>query len=171
MKAFWNVDVNDFGIFQQQFDNIFVSIEASPYKWSTSIISCCIQINSFIMVQEQFDNIFVSILASPYKCSPSIIPSCIQLNSSRMFQACEDGETKIVQLLLEHLNSDESGLNIKDKYGLTPFMWACYFGHKDVVKLLLDHPERIELNARDNGGWTAFIWACQKGHKMLSNCS
>ena len=33
---------------------------------------------------------------------------------------------------------------------MDPFMLACNHGHKDVVKLLLDHSEKIELNARDH---------------------
>ena len=83
----------------------------------------------------------------------------------KMLEACKSGETKVVQLLLERFNSEESGLNSKDKIGMTGFMWACKEGHKDVVKLLLDHSERIDLNARDNRGWTAFMQACYNGHK------
>ena len=82
-----------------------------------------------------------------------------------MIVACRNGETKVVQLLLERYNPEEIGLNIKDKFGTTPFMASCDDGHKDVVQLLLDHSGRIELNARDNDGWTAFMWACFNGHK------
>ena len=46
-------------------------------------------------------------------------------------------------------------------------MFACGNGHKDVVKLLLDHSERIELNARDNEGQTVFMFACGNGHKDI----
>ena len=49
--------------------------------------------------------------------------------------------------------------------GWTPFMWACWNGRKDVVKLFLDQSKRIELNARDNDGGTAFMLACYNGHK------
>merc|ERR1712062_356759 len=42
----------------------------------------------------------------------------------KMLEACKNGETKVVQLLLERCNSEESGLNIKDKFGMTPFMEA-----------------------------------------------
>ena len=83
----------------------------------------------------------------------------------KMLEACKSGETKVVQLLLERFNSEESGLNSKDKIGMTGFMWACYNGHKDVVQLLLDHSEKIELNARSNNGNTAFTCACLNGHK------
>ena len=81
----------------------------------------------------------------------------------KMFEACKSGETQIVKLLLERCNSEESGLNSKDEYGATALMWACFNGHKDVVKLLLD--SNIELNARSDYGDTALMWACQNGHK------
>ena len=47
-------------------------------------------------------------------------------------------------------------------------MFACYKGQKDVVKLLLDHSERLELNARGiDDGETAFMYACSYGHKGI----
>ena len=84
----------------------------------------------------------------------------------KMFEACQNGETKVVQLLLERCNSEESGLNTRDVDGWTPLMFACYNGHKDVVKLLLENSKRnIDLNARSNAGSTAFMFACKSGHK------
>ena len=68
----------------------------------------------------------------------------------KMFEACRDGETKVVQLLLEHYNSEESGNNIRGKCGKTALMAACINGHRDVVQLLLDYSERTELNTRSN---------------------
>ena len=44
-------------------------------------------------------------------------------------------------------------------------MSACYNGPKDVVKLLLDHSERIDLNTRDDNGRTALMLSCFYGHK------
>ena len=85
----------------------------------------------------------------------------------KMFEACKNGETKVVQLLLERCSSEESGLNIKDQRGQTPLMAACFFGHKDVVKLLLDHSKRIELNSKNKFGKTAFTLACKNGHKSV----
>ena len=47
-------------------------------------------------------------------------------------------------------------------------MYACYWGHKDVVKLLLDHSdEKIDFDAQDVNGWTAFMQACQGGHTIV----
>ena len=84
----------------------------------------------------------------------------------KIFVACQIGETKVVKLLLERCNSEESGLNIKDECGMTGLMWACFIGWKDVVQLLLNHSERIiELNPKDDLGVTAFMLACENGHK------
>ena len=63
------------------------------------------------------------------------------------------------------INSEESGVNIKDNNGFNALMVACKKGNKDVVQLLLDNSERhIDLNARNNGGLTAFMLACARGH-------
>ena len=84
----------------------------------------------------------------------------------KMLLACRTGKTQIVKLLLQHYNSEESGLKSKDENGWTPFMMACCKGHTDVVEFLLDHSEgNIDLNAKSMDGWTAFILACQHGHK------
>ena len=83
----------------------------------------------------------------------------------RMLEACEDGETKVVQLLLERFTFEENGLNIRDALGHTPFLAACAHGHKDVVQLLLDKSEgNINLNARNVWGETALVLACRGGH-------
>ena len=87
----------------------------------------------------------------------------------KMFEACKNGETKVVQLLLEYCNSEESGLNIKDNNRFTALMVACKNGHIEIIKLFLDSSERnIDLNARNNIGCTALIlsnysWIIQRG--------
>ena len=92
----------------------------------------------------------------------------------KMLEACRKGETKVVQLLLESCDNEESGLNIKNICGYTPFMIACLHGHKNVVQLLLDQ-KNIDLNTKTNRGYTAFMWACENGHtsvvKLLLNHS
>ena len=91
---------------------------------------------------------------------------------NRIFEACFSGKTRIVQLVLEH--SANTGntkdlrieLNAIEQNGGTAFMAACYNGHKDVVQLLLNYPDRtIDLNARTNNGTTAFMAACHNAHK------
>ena len=63
---------------------------------------------------------------------------------SKMFEACQNGRTKIVKMLLEHCNCEESGWNVKDEFGRTPLMMACQNGHKDVVKLFLERSNPFE---------------------------
>ena len=89
----------------------------------------------------------------------------LQRWKGKIFEACTTGKTEIVKILLQHYNSEESGLNVKGDYGRTPFIVACRNGHKDVVKLLLDNFEgNIDFNARNNLEWTAFMEACYQGH-------
>ena len=85
----------------------------------------------------------------------------------RLFEVCKRGDSKIVELLLDHSDS-KIELNAKHVYGWTAFMLACYKGHNDVVKLLLDHSEtNIDLNAISCIGRTAFMLACIQGHKNV----
>ena len=102
--------------------------------------------------------------------------------------ACRNGHNGVVQLLLDHSKridislflwtqrcckiapkySEGIELNTKSKIGMTGFMLACRRGHKEVVKLLLDHSNRIELNVRCNDeGYTRCILACIKGRKNV----
>ena len=75
----------------------------------------------------------------------------LKRSKGKMLKACKRGETTIVQLLMDHFNSEECGLNTRDTDGLTPFHWACYRGQTDIVKLLLEHSgSNINLNAKDN---------------------
>ena len=84
-----------------------------------------------------------------------------EMKKCKMLEACMSGESKVVQLLLECCNPEEIGLDTKDESGYTPFMLACLYGRKDVVKLLLDYSgPNIDLNERDNYGWTTFMYAC-----------
>ena len=61
----------------------------------------------------------------------------------KMFEACKNGQTKVVQLLLECCTSEESGLNIKDFLGRTKVAYiydlflrsACFCVNFDVNHL------------------------------------
>ena len=50
------------------------------------------------------------------------------------------------------------------------FMLACYFGKKDVVKLLLDHPrsQTIDFKAKDSNGDDAITITTKRGLKSLA---
>ena len=90
----------------------------------------------------------------------------LKRSKGKILRWCRRGETTVVQLLMDHFNSEESGLNARDTDGLTPFHWACYRGHTEIVKLLLEHSgSTINLNAKDDLDITAFMLACQRGRK------
>ena len=89
----------------------------------------------------------------------------------KMFEACQNGHSEVVKLLLEHYSSEENALNAKHKLcGQTAFMLACRNGHTEVVQILLNHSKSkdiIDLNTKDRYHKTAFTLACQNGHKEV----
>ena len=61
-------------------------------------------------------------------------------------------------LLLQH----GADVDVKNKYGLTPLMWAANNGHSDIASLLLQHGANIE--AKDEDGRTPLMYASSWGH-------
>jgi len=62
----------------------------------------------------------------------------------------------------------ESGadVNAKDNlFGRTALMIASFYGHKEVVELLLK--KGADVNAKDKNGRTALMIASKKGHKEI----
>jgi hypothetical protein len=49
-------------------------------------------------------------------------------------------------------------LHAKDNSGSTPLHCACYYGHAEVVKVLLK--KGADLHAKTNYGWTPLYYAC-----------
>ena len=106
----------------------------------------------FLKVSETWKNLAENVLIKRWK--------------GKIYEACDRGKTKVVQLLLEHCDADESGLNIKYNHGFTALIVACHNGRKDVVQLLLNNSEsNIDLNARTNQGCTGLMLACIRGQK------
>ena len=80
--------------------------------------------------------------------------------------ASQYGQLQIVELLLKNtdLNID---FNAKDTSGLTALIFACYNGHSDVVKIIMESSISlgIDLNAQEIvSGNTAFNAACERGY-------
>ncbi|RCH96668.1 hypothetical protein CU097_013763 [Rhizopus azygosporus] len=79
----------------------------------------------------------------------SVIAKCLTIASS-------NGRADILEKMLER-NVD---LNCTDNEasGITPLMYAAYFGRISCLHLLLQHSS-IKVNKQDKNGWTALTWA------------
>jgi len=76
-----------------------------------------------------------------------------------LHEAC-DGESRsaVIPLLLAHPDID---VNVKDKYGATPFFWACYGLTSCVREMLKD--SRVKVNEPDIQGHTPLWFASYSG--------
>ena len=77
-----------------------------------------------------------------------------------LYAACENGHDSVVSILLAHPDIDP---NLKDEYGITPFMTACYNGNPSCVRLLLQD-RRVLVNEPNNYGETPLRRAADRGH-------
>ena len=81
----------------------------------------------------------------------------------KLIEASRHGKIEIVKLLLERT---ETQLEARNEDGNTAFHLACFFGHNDVVQLLMNgHDKNIDLNIRGIGEMTALMMASLRGHK------
>ena len=71
-----------------------------------------------------------------------------RIMSSGFIEACYNGHTEIVTLLLEDSRID---VNKGDNDGTTGFIYACSNGQREIVSLLLED-SRIDVNKEDNTG-------------------
>ena len=83
--------------------------------------------------------------------------------------ACEEGYTRIVEMILENSSELNIDLNAKEDLGETAFHLASMSGHAKIVEMLINNYAEfnIDLNAKDDEGWTAFHYACQNGHPKI----
>ena len=73
--------------------------------------------------------------------------------------ACLDSErSAVIPLLLAHPDID-----VKSKYGNTPFMFACYDRIISCVREMLKD-SRVDVNETDNGGRTPLWYAARDGY-------
>ena len=85
---------------------------------------------------------------------------------SRLLELCRDGKLAEVRAALAR----GEDVNSKNSYGRTALMWAVWFKHNSIVKLLLDQPA-VDVNVKDKWGQTALHRAAYvnnaEGARML----
>jgi oxysterol-binding protein-related protein 1/2 len=85
-------------------------------------------------------------------------------------RSCRNGDTSTVKELLAKKDSGKHELNISCKgkarsnFGWTPLHLATYFGHKDVMEILLNR--NAEINAMNENGDTALHKASFIGREV-----
>jgi ankyrin repeat protein len=75
-----------------------------------------------------------------------------------LLSASKYGHIHVVKVLLE---ARTTNLNLKDREGWTPLMWAINYRHNGIVKLLLEH--KADVNTRDKTGMTPLHFATRYG--------
>ena len=93
----------------------------------------------------------------------------LKRNKKIFLEACRNGETKVVQLLLQDDESEGIDLNATDWFGRTGFSLACENGHQQIVQLIVDRSDshNIDLDSRDKKGWTALMRTCGTGRSDI----
>lgn len=76
--------------------------------------------------------------------------------STPLLLACKKGWTPLAKTLLEH----DADPYLADQSGETPFMWALFKKHQDIIDVLL--PFQIQRSARSSGGELAPVHAKNK---------
>ena len=83
-----------------------------------------------------------------------------------LHQACFNGHTEIVKLLLAHPNIE---VKVRDPLQRTPLSSACFEGHLSIVKLLLLDP-RVDATLPDLNGCTPLWMASSTGsHEVIES--
>jgi len=78
-----------------------------------------------------------------------------------LHRACDsDNRSAVIPVLLAHPDID---INVKDKGGNTPFMFACYSGLTSCVREMLKD-SRVNVDETDNIGDTPLWYAAKNGH-------
>jgi ankyrin repeat protein len=76
--------------------------------------------------------------------------------------AVENGD---LERLMELIEKGADALGIKTDEGYTLLHWASYYGHKDIVKYLIEIGANVNTTSID--GKTPIYWAKQNGHREV----
>lgn len=77
---------------------------------------------------------------------------------------CHADDAHVAERLVRLLLSKGAVINVSDKYGMTPFMFACRRGYTNVVRLLIGE---VSFDAIDNQGCTPIFHAIENNHRDI----
>jgi len=80
-------------------------------------------------------------------------------SNQKLLELSQRGDVKEVKELIR--GQLDLNLNVQGNYGFTPLHYACFYGHLQLVQLLLSDP-RTDINSENDKGETPFAIACEK---------
>eukprot|EP01083_Nonionella_stella_P119800 358414_1 len=94
--------------------------------------------------------------------------------ATALFVSCREGATQCVPHLL---SNNSICINDSKTNGRSPLFIASFFGHNEIVEMLIDHSNRmnthgikhgiLDMNQCDSKGFTALFVAAQNGHTKI----
>jgi ankyrin repeat protein len=80
----------------------------------------------------------------------------------KLLSDAECGRADTILELLSNPGGTRMDLNCTDEFDRTPLVLASYYGHHNVVQLLIDFG--ADVNRVDQSGWSSLYAASQRGH-------
>ncbi|KAH8355063.1 hypothetical protein KR093_004597, partial [Drosophila rubida] len=74
---------------------------------------------------------------------------------------CQSKNAVVAEKLVRLLLAQGAVVNVSDKFGMTPFMFACRSGYINVVRMLI---KEVSFDAVDNQGCTPIFFAVENNH-------
>jgi ankyrin repeat protein len=86
----------------------------------------------------------------------------------QLSRACKNCKPETVSVLIERYSETiKKDVNKQDKFGKTPFSWACEKNCKAIVKLLFRHCLDETFDKKDNKGKRPIEWAIQNKNEDI----
>lgn len=89
------------------------------------------------------------------------------LNQTPVHYCCQSGNTRVLQEILSHLDQQSCRLACNKQAHLlwTPIFYACFYGHSEIVKMLINQTARIDVF--DEQGEPPLHVAVSRGHEQV----
>ncbi|KAF2753707.1 hypothetical protein EJ05DRAFT_514655 [Pseudovirgaria hyperparasitica] len=85
---------------------------------------------------------------------------------SLLNMAASNGDVERVGRLLKGSAKDYIDIDAADSDGTPPLIYACCFGHEDVVAALLEAGANVDI--QDRNQWSPLMWAMTNRHKSIA---
>ena len=91
----------------------------------------------------------------------------VGFNETAWHMACFNENSGVLEELLKNDNMPKTNIDSISVFGQTPFQYACKYGHKRNVELLIKYNENIRMGHRDSKSRTAIHFAANNGHTEI----